>query len=104
MRDLLKYLREELLRQLRFAREACVAAHRAEGVLGLSGDGTWGQVANARNCTTTLMDLGSRCLVAWGTGPARASVSTWWARGVWRVPGAAHKSAAQYPLSPHVSN
>ena len=64
MRDLLQLLRDELLRQLGVARQDCIEEHRAKGVLALSGDGTWGQTANARFCTTTLMGLSNRCFVA----------------------------------------
>ena len=64
MRDLLQLLRDELLRQLGVAKQDCIEEHRAKGVLALSGDGTWGQTANARFCTTTLMGLTNRCFVA----------------------------------------
>ena len=64
MRDLLQLLRDELLRQLGVAKQDCIEEHHAKGVLALSGDGTWGQTANARFCTTTLMGLTNRCFVA----------------------------------------
>jgi hypothetical protein len=64
VRDLLQLLRGELVRQLGLARQDCVETFQRTRIMATSGDGTWGQTANARFCTTSLVSLGNRCLIA----------------------------------------